>query len=82
MFVIPDKYLNCVVDKTIDTGHTASTNCTTNYGIILLLLTSWFFNHLFGCPNVNFDLEWYAKQEKLYAQNEQDVVLLGNSFAT
>ena len=43
MFVILDKYLNCAADKTIDTGHTASTNCNTNYGIILLMLliTSW-----------------------------------------
>ena len=37
-FVIPYKYFNCAVDETIDTGPTASTDCNTNYGIMLLML--------------------------------------------
>ena len=34
IFVVLYKYLNCAVDKTIDTG----IDCNTNYGIILLML--------------------------------------------
>ena len=43
IYVIICKCLNCAVDKTIDTGHTTSTDCNTNYRIILLMLfiTSW-----------------------------------------
>ena len=36
--IILYKYLNCPADKTIDPGHTASTDCNTNYGIILLMI--------------------------------------------
>ena len=39
------KCLNCAVDKTIHTGHTASTDCNTKYKIILLVMlfiTSWY----------------------------------------
>ena len=36
IFVVLYKYLNCAVDKTIDLGYTASADCNTNYGIILL----------------------------------------------
>ena len=50
IFVVLCKYLNCAVDKTIGTGHTAghtgqSAACNTNYRRIVLLLmlfiTSW-----------------------------------------
>ena len=49
VFVVLYKYLNCAVDKTIDTEHTASTDCAstdcnTNYRIKLLIIsfiTSW-----------------------------------------
>ena len=44
IFVVPYKYLNCAIDKTIDTGHTASAVCNTNHRIILLMMlfiTSW-----------------------------------------
>ena len=44
IFVVPYKYLNCAIDKTIDTGHTASAECNTNHRIILLMMlfiTSW-----------------------------------------
>ena len=34
IFVVLYKYLNCAVDKTIDTG----IDCNTNHGIILLML--------------------------------------------
>ena len=32
------KYLNCAVDKTVDNGHTTSTDFNTNNRIILLML--------------------------------------------
>ena len=38
IFVVLYKYLNCVVDKTIDTGHTTSTDSNTNNRIILLIM--------------------------------------------
>ena len=38
IFVVLHKYLNCAADKTIDTAHTASTDCNTNYSIIILML--------------------------------------------
>ena len=41
------KYINCAVDKIVDPGHTASTDCNTNYGIILsvmLFITGCFYN--------------------------------------
>ena len=41
IFVVLYKYLNCAVDKTIDTGHTTSTDCNTNYRIILLLFITY-----------------------------------------
>ena len=44
IFVVLYKYLNCAVDKTIDTGHTTSTDCITNYRITLLvisIITPW-----------------------------------------
>ena len=44
IFVVLYKYLNCVNDKTIDNGHTTSTDCNTNYRIILLIMlfiTPW-----------------------------------------
>ena len=31
IFVVLYKYLNCAVDIAIDTGHTISTDCNTNY---------------------------------------------------
>ena len=37
IFVVLYKYLNCAVDKAIDTGHTTSTDCNTNCRIILLM---------------------------------------------
>ena len=39
IFVVLYKYLNCVVDKTIETGHTASTDCHTDYRIMLLVMS-------------------------------------------
>ena len=30
IFVVLNKYLNCAVGKTIDTGNTASNDCNTN----------------------------------------------------
>ena len=33
-FVVLYKYIICAADKTIDTGHTASTDCNTNYRVI------------------------------------------------
>ena len=44
VFVVLYKYVNCTVDKTIDTGHTASTECNSNDKILLLMMlfiTSW-----------------------------------------
>ena len=44
IFVVLYKYLNCSVDKTIDTGYFANTDSNTNYRIILLmvlLIASW-----------------------------------------
>ena len=44
IFVVLHKYLNCDVAKTIDTGHTTSTEYNTNYTIILfmmLFITFW-----------------------------------------
>ena len=38
IFVVLNKYLNCTVDKTIDTGHTASTDCNTYYKIVVLMM--------------------------------------------
>ena len=38
IFVFLYKYLNCAVDKTVDPGYTASTNCNTNYKIMLLMI--------------------------------------------
>ena len=38
IFVVLYKYLNCAADNTIDTGHTASTDCNTNYRITLLMI--------------------------------------------
>ena len=35
-FVVLYKYLNCAVDKTVDTGHIGNAACNTNYRIILL----------------------------------------------
>ena len=42
IFVVLYKFLNCAVDKTIDTGHI--TDCNTSYKIILsmLFVTSWY----------------------------------------
>ena len=37
IFAVLYKYLNCDVDKTIDSGHATSTDCNTNYRIILLI---------------------------------------------
>ena len=44
VFAVLYKYLNCAVNKTIDTGHTTSTYCNSNYRIILLMtlfVTAW-----------------------------------------
>ena len=44
IFVVLYKYLNCAVNKTIDTGHTTSIDCNTNYVILLLMtlfITPW-----------------------------------------
>ena len=44
IFVVLHKYLNCAVDKTIDTGHNTSSQFNTNYRIILwmkLFITPW-----------------------------------------
>ena len=44
IFVVLYKYLNCAVDKAIEPGHAISTDCNTNYWIILLMMlfiTSW-----------------------------------------
>ena len=38
IFVVLYKYLNYAIDKTIDTGHTASTHFNINYRIILLMM--------------------------------------------
>ena len=38
IIVVLYKYLNCGVDKTIDTGHTTSTDRNTNYRIILIMM--------------------------------------------
>ena len=38
IFVVLYKNMNCGVDKTVNTGHTASTGCNTNYRIILLMM--------------------------------------------
>ena len=35
IFVVLYKYLNCVIDKTIDSGDTTSTDCNTKYRKIL-----------------------------------------------
>ena len=35
-FAVLYKYLNCALDKTIDTCHATSADCDTNYRIILL----------------------------------------------
>ena len=40
IFVVLCKYGNCAVDKTMDTGHTTSTDYNTNYRIILLMMLS------------------------------------------
>ena len=40
VFVVLYKYGNCAVDKTMDTGYTTSTDCNTNYRIILLMMLS------------------------------------------
>ena len=37
-FVVLYNYLNCTVDKIIDTRRSASTECNTNYRIILLMI--------------------------------------------
>ena len=44
IFLVLYRCLDCAVDKTIDTGHTTSTDCNTKYRIILsmmLFTTSW-----------------------------------------
>ena len=42
IFLVLYKYFNCAVDKAIDTSHSTSTDCNTNYRILLMLLiTSW-----------------------------------------
>ena len=38
-FVVLYKYLTCAADITIDGGHSASTNCTINYRVILLMMS-------------------------------------------
>ena len=38
IFVVLCRYVNCPVDKTIDTGHIASTDCNSSYRIILLMM--------------------------------------------
>ena len=38
IFVVLYKYLNCTVDKTIDTGHIGNADCNTNYTIILSVM--------------------------------------------
>ena len=38
IFVVLYKYLNHAADKVIDTGSTTSTDCNTNYEIILLMM--------------------------------------------
>ena len=37
IFAVPCKNVNCAVHKTIDTGNTTSTDCSTNYKIIMLM---------------------------------------------
>ena len=44
--------------------------CIILSGVSLGNKKNCFFNQLFGCPKANFDLEWYAKQKKLYTQND------------
>ena len=41
IFVVLHKYLNCAPDKTIDAGHTASTDCNRTILLIMLSITSW-----------------------------------------
>ena len=38
IFLVLHNDLNCAVDKTIDTGHTTTTDCNINYRIILLMV--------------------------------------------
>ena len=38
-FVVLYKYLTCAADITIDGGHSASTNCTIDYRVILLMMS-------------------------------------------
>ena len=52
IYVVLYKDLNCVIDKTIDTGHTTSTDFNANYRIMLLMVLfitkDYFLNQLFG----------------------------------
>ena len=52
MYVALWKYLYCVVDKTIDTGHTTSTDCNTKYKVILLMMLF----KIYWCTSFKTDL--------------------------
>ena len=43
VFVVIHKYINCANDKAIETGHSASADCKSNY--IILLLTKLFITY-------------------------------------
>ena len=38
IFAVPYKNVNCAVNKTIYTGYTTSTDCNSNFRIILLMM--------------------------------------------